>query len=71
MRGRRLSAFGLVTVVLLIVGALIPLFGYRTAMQLFMPIGLSQLALVLWLMIKGFEGQPHAFRSATPGVEPL
>jgi hypothetical protein len=59
---RVLSSLGLVAVVLLIAGALIPLFGQRTVMQLFMPMGLAQLALVLWLIIKGFqERSGHRF----------
>jgi hypothetical protein len=55
---RLLSAFGLITVVILIVGALIPFLGYPTVMVMFMPIGLSQLALVVWLAIKGFAARP-------------
>ncbi len=55
---RALSVFGVATVVALIVAALIPLFGYPVVMSLFMPIGLSQLALVLWLMFRGFEERP-------------
>ena len=61
---RALSAFGLAAVALLITGAMIPLSGHRTVMQIFMPMGLSQLALVLWLMARGFEDrsavQAHA-----------
>src|SRR5688572_10654207 len=66
---RLLSALGLATAVLLIAGALIPLFGQRTMMLMFMPMGLSQLALVLWLMIKGFEERHHRFRAETPGAQ--
>jgi Domain of unknown function (DUF4386) len=56
---RALSAFGLIAVVLLLAGAVIPLLGHRTVMLMFMPIGLSQVALVLWLMTRGFEDR-HA-----------
>jgi hypothetical protein len=52
---RALSALGLATVALLIAGAVIPLLGHRTVMQIFMPMGLSQLALVLWLIARGFK----------------
>jgi hypothetical protein len=52
---RALSAFGLATVALLITGSMIPLSGQPVVMQMFMPMGLSQLALVLWLMARGFE----------------
>ena len=62
---RALSAFGLVTVALLITGAMIPLLGYRTVMLMFMPIGLSQLALVLWLMARGLEERHQSVRAET------
>ncbi|HLM68949.1 MAG TPA: DUF4386 domain-containing protein [Longimicrobium sp.] len=56
---RALAAFGVLTVLLLIAGALIPLFGRPTVMLLFMPMGLSELALMLWLLVRGFrEGTP-------------
>ena len=61
---RALSVFGLATVALLIAGAVIPLSGHRTIMQMFLPIGLSQLALVLWLIARGFEDRP-----AVPGEQ--
>jgi hypothetical protein len=52
---RVLSIFGLVTVACMISGALIPLLGYPTVMAMFMPMGLSHLALAVWLLVKGFE----------------
>jgi hypothetical protein len=52
---RILSAFALVTAAILIVGALIPLLGNPTVMLFFMPVGLSQLAVIVWLAIKGFD----------------
>jgi hypothetical protein len=56
---RALAAFGLLTVLLMMAGALIPLFGRPTVMLLFMPMGLSELALMLWLLVRGFrEGSP-------------
>lgn len=67
---RALSAFGLFTVVLMITGALIPLFGYRTVMLMFMPMGLSHLALALWLLAKGFAERHRPFRAETLGAEP-
>ena len=51
---RALSALGLLTVAFMIAGALVPLFGYPTVMWLFMPMGLSHLALSLWLVARGF-----------------
>jgi hypothetical protein len=67
---RVLSALGLATAALLIAGALIPLFGQRTIMLLFMPVGLSQLALVSWLLIKGFEERHYRFSADTAAAQP-
>ena len=64
---RPLSVFGLATVALLIAGALIPLLGYRTVMLMFMPMGISQLALTAWLIARGFPGTPHSARATTGG----
>ncbi len=61
---RALSTFGLVTVVLLIAGAAIPLLGHRTVMLMFMPMGLSQLALTLWLIARGFADRSAAHQAA-------
>lgn len=55
---RALSVLGLLTVGFLIAGALIPLFGHRVQMWMFTPMGVSQLALVLWLLVRGFAQQP-------------
>lgn len=51
---RVISALGVVTSVVLAAGGLIPLFGYPTLMLLFVPIGLVGLALMAWLLVKGF-----------------
>ena len=51
------SVLGLLTVALLIAAALIALFGHPVHMWMIMPMGLSQLALVLWLLIRGFAEQ--------------
>ena len=71
---RALSALGLLAVVLLIGGAMIPLLGHRAVMTMFMPMALSQLALVLWLMARGFEDRRHTSVdgtvSADHGVDP-
>jgi hypothetical protein len=56
---RVISALGVVASVLLIAGGLVPLFGYPAVMPLFVPIGLVGLALMVWLLVRGFaEGQP-------------
>jgi hypothetical protein len=56
---RVLSVFGLVTVASMMSGAIIPLLGYPTIMAMFMPMGLSHLALAGWLLVKGFEERPR------------
>lgn len=59
---RALGAFGLLACVLLVAGALIPLSGQRPVMWLFLPAGLSQLALVPWLLARGFQVLPQSGR---------
>jgi Domain of unknown function (DUF4386) len=61
---RAVGLLGMVTSSLLIAGALIPLFGYPTVMALFAPMGLSQLALMGWLFVRGFGDEP------SPGLRP-
>jgi uncharacterized protein DUF4386 len=53
---RVLAAFGLITVLLHFSGIPLPLFlGYRSVMQMGMPMALSHSALALWMMAKGFK----------------
>jgi hypothetical protein len=54
---RVLAAFGAITAALVIAGALIPWLGSPNIMAFFMPIGLSQLAVIVWLAIKGFDSR--------------
>jgi uncharacterized protein DUF4386 len=56
---RALAVFGLAAVMLQIAAVLMPLFGYRIVFLLIVPLGLSQLALALWLIAKGFEDRPQ------------
>lgn len=61
---RALSVFGLVTVVAHFTGIVLPFFlGYSGVVALGMPMGLSQLAVALWLAIKGFAA-PRALEPA-------
>lgn len=62
---RALAAFGLLAVLVMMAGAVIPLFGHPTQMMLFMPIGLSELALMLWLLVRGFRDPAAAPRAGT------
>jgi hypothetical protein len=41
-----------------------PLFGHDVVFPMLAPLGLSQLILAVWLITKGFRGQP------SPGVDP-
>lgn len=52
---RALSAFGLGAVVLQIIAVAMPLFGQSIVFLMLAPLGLSQLALALWLIAKGLR----------------
>ena len=54
---RVLAAFGLAAVVLQIVTVAMPLFGQGVVFLLLAPLGVSQLALAIWLIAKGFRNQ--------------
>jgi hypothetical protein len=62
---RVLAAFGLVAVLLQITVVARPLFGDPVVFPLLAPLGLSQLALALWLLIKGF---PQMNRDTSTGA---
>jgi hypothetical protein len=51
---RALAAFGLVAVMLQLTGLAMPFFGRDVVFPLLAPLGLTQLLLALWLIIKGF-----------------
>jgi hypothetical protein len=54
---RALAGFGLVAAVLMVITVGMPIFGQGVVFPLLVPIGVSQLLLVLWLMAKGFRAQ--------------
>ena len=60
---RALAAFGLIGVALQITAVTMPIFGYPILFFLIAPLGLSQLALAVWLMAKGFDDRPHRIRT--------
>ncbi|HEV2706791.1 MAG TPA: DUF4386 domain-containing protein [Pyrinomonadaceae bacterium] len=67
---RALSAVGLFTVMLHLAGITLPVFmGYRSMMMMGVPLGLSYLALTLWLIVKGFDESRRAVRAAAHEVE--
>jgi hypothetical protein len=57
---RALAAFGLAAVMLQIVAVAMPLFGHGIVFLMLAPLGVSQLALALWLITKGFRGHAYA-----------
>jgi hypothetical protein len=54
---RALAAFGLAAVLLQLTAVAMPLFGHGVVFPLLAPLGVSQLALALWLIIRGFGSQ--------------
>jgi hypothetical protein len=56
---RALAAFGLAAVVLQLIAVAMPLFGYGIVFLMLAPLGVSQLALAIWLIAKGFRGHAH------------
>jgi hypothetical protein len=59
---RALAGFGLIAVMLMVTAVAMPLFGHDVVFPMLAPLGLSQLILAVWLIAKGFRGQP------SPGV---
>jgi hypothetical protein len=55
---RALAGFGLIAVTLMVTGVAMPLFGHDVVFPMLAPLGLSQLILAVWLIAKGFRGQP-------------
>jgi hypothetical protein len=69
---RALAAAGMVTSVLQVIGITLPAFaGYRMPFpELFgMPLGLSNLVLSVWLMVKGFKESNFTPRAEAVGIE--
>ena len=61
---RALAGFGLIAVTLMVTAVAMPLFGHDVVFPMLTPLGLSQLILAVWLITKGFRGQP------SPGDHP-
>lgn len=51
---RALAAFGILAALLEIIGVAMPLFGHAVVFAMLAPLGLAHLALVIWLIAKGF-----------------
>ncbi len=52
---RFISILGLIGVIMMLVEVLLSLFGQGIGMILFLPLGLVQIVMVIWLLIKGFK----------------
>ena len=52
---RSLATFGTTAALLQIVAVAMPLFGYGVIFLLLAPLGVSQLILAVWLIVKGFR----------------
>lgn len=55
---RALAAFGMLAALSQLTAVAMPLFGHRVFFPMIYPLGLSYLALVLWLLGKGFAERP-------------
>jgi len=56
---RVLAGFGLIAAMLQVTAVGMPLFGHDVVFPMLAPLGLSQLILAVWLITKGFRGQPE------------
>jgi len=52
---RALAGFGLIASVLQVCGVAMPLFGHDVVFPLLAPLGLAQLILAVWLLVRGFR----------------
>jgi hypothetical protein len=63
---RALSAFGVLAATLGAIGMIRPMIGYSLILQFLAPLGLAQLALLFWLLAKGFVEQRIVIPSEAP-----
>ena len=60
---RALAAFGMAATLLSTAAVAMPLLGYRFVFLMLLPVSLSQLALMAWLIARGFEERPDLHRA--------
>jgi hypothetical protein len=65
---RALAGFGLIAVMLMVTAVTMPFFGHDVVFPMLAPLGLTQLILAVWLMTKGFQGQPSSAIPAGVGA---
>jgi hypothetical protein len=68
---RALAAFGMAASLLSTTAVTMPLLGYRLVFQLVMPAAIGNLALMLWLIVRGFEERQHRSRGDAAPVDGL
>ena len=56
---RALAALGMAASLLSTTAVTMPLLGYRLVFLLILPLGLTNLALILWLIVRGLEERQH------------
>jgi uncharacterized protein DUF4386 len=66
---RALAAFGMAATLLSITAVAMPLLGYRFAFLMLLPTALSHLALIPWLIVRGFGERQHLLRGDVERVE--
>jgi hypothetical protein len=66
---RAIPAFGMAATLLSTAAVTMPLLGYRFVFLMLMPVSLSQLALMLWLIVRGFEERQPLVRSDGERIE--
>jgi uncharacterized protein DUF4386 len=64
---RALAGFGLVAAVLMVTAVGMPLFGHDVVFSMLAPMGVSQLVLALWLIVRGFRSQASVQEAAADG----
>jgi Sec-independent protein secretion pathway component TatC len=65
---RAWAAFGMAAAVLLIAAIAMSVFGHAFAFPMLIPLGLSQLALVAWLLLKGFADARQPLHAKAPST---
>ena len=64
---RVLAGFGVVAAVLQIIAVAMPLFHRDVVFAMLAPLGLCQLIVAVWLIVRGFQAQPRtAIRPSQP-----
>ncbi|MFL5481846.1 MAG: DUF4386 domain-containing protein [Gemmatimonadaceae bacterium] len=66
---RAITGLGIIAVASMITGLSMPFFGHAVIFPMLAPLGLTQLALALWLIAKGFDGR--AVANVSPAINVL